>query len=72
MSNTLQHSGRSAAITHATNSLLSMAVNAKTAKSLGIEVQPMRKFALSQNSKSLPAGSNFSERTLIIRGIVTA
>jgi hypothetical protein len=31
-----------------------------------------RKFALSQNSKSLHAGSNPSERTLIIRGIVMA
>jgi hypothetical protein len=31
-----------------------------------------RKFALSQNSKSLRAGSNPSERTLIIRGIVKA
>ena len=31
-----------------------------------------RKFALSQNSKSLPAGSNPSERTLIIPGIVMA
>jgi hypothetical protein len=31
-----------------------------------------RKFSLSQNSKSLHAGSNPSERILIIRGIVTA
>ena len=31
-----------------------------------------REFALSQNSKSLPAGSNSSERAVTIRGIVTA
>ena len=31
-----------------------------------------RKIALSQNSKRLPVGSNSSQRTLIIRGIVTA
>jgi hypothetical protein len=31
-----------------------------------------RKFALSQNSKSLPARSNPSEKSLIIRGIVMA
>jgi hypothetical protein len=42
---------------------------------LTIEPDPSagaHKFALSQNSKSLQAGSNPSERILIIRGIVTA